>query len=51
MLAALQAKFAPLPLVANVYVPEVAAPFFDRLGWQQDALRQFEMTMTLNTPQ
>jgi hypothetical protein len=29
----------------------VAAPFFDRLGWQQDALRQFEMTMTLGTPQ
>lgn len=51
MLAALQTKFAQLPLTANVYVPEVAAPFFARLGWQQDALRQFEMTMTLGTPQ
>ncbi|CAI1788125.1 MULTISPECIES: GNAT family N-acetyltransferase [Serratia] len=51
MLAALQTKFASLPLTANVYVPEVAAPFFARLGWQQDALRQFEMTMTLGTPQ
>ncbi|MGO2437037.1 GNAT family N-acetyltransferase [Serratia sp. BW106] len=51
MLTALQAKFSPLPLVANVYVPEVAAPFFDRLGWQQDPLRQFEMTMDLETPQ
>jgi ribosomal protein S18 acetylase RimI-like enzyme len=51
MLAALQARFSPLPLVANVYVPEVAAPFFDRLGWQQDPLRQFEMTMILETPQ
>ncbi|CAI0790300.1 GNAT family N-acetyltransferase [Serratia entomophila] len=50
-LAALQAQFAPLPLVATVYVPEVAAPFFDRLGWQQDPLRQFEMAMTLETPQ
>jgi ribosomal protein S18 acetylase RimI-like enzyme len=51
MLTALQAQFSPLPLVANVYVPEVAAPFFDRLGWQQDPLRQFEMTMDLETPQ
>ncbi|CAI1143436.1 GNAT family N-acetyltransferase [Serratia quinivorans] len=47
MLAALQARFSPLPLVTNVYVPEVAAPFFARLGWQQDAMRQFEMTITL----
>ncbi|AEF44578.1 GCN5-related N-acetyltransferase [Serratia sp. AS12] len=51
LLAALQAHFSPLPLAANVYVPEVAAPFFDRLGWRQDALRQFEMAMTLNTAQ
>ncbi|VEA64010.1 putative acetyltransferase [Serratia plymuthica] len=51
LLAALQAQFSPLPLAANVYVPEVAAPFFDRLGWRQDALRQFEMAMTLNTAQ
>ncbi|ANS41937.1 GNAT family N-acetyltransferase [Serratia inhibens] len=49
LLAALQVQFSPLPLAANVYVPEVAAPFFDRLGWRQDALRQFEMAMTLNT--
>ena len=47
MLAALQARFSPLPLVTNVYVPEVAAPFFARLGWQQDAMRQFEMAMSL----
>ncbi|MDT3251380.1 GNAT family N-acetyltransferase [Serratia sp. root2] len=51
LLAALQVQFSPLPLAANVYVPEVAAPFFDRLGWRQDALRQFEMAMTLNTAQ
>lgn len=32
LLAALQTRFAPLPLAAGVYVPEVAAPFFERLA-------------------
>lgn len=51
LLAALQTRFAPLPLAAGVYVPEVAAPFFERLGWRQEPLRQFEMMMTLASPQ
>ncbi|MGP8333802.1 GNAT family N-acetyltransferase, partial [Serratia sp. CY43514] len=42
---------APLPLTANVFVPEVAAPFFTHLGWRQDPLRQFEMDMLLDSPQ
>ncbi|HGY5804013.1 TPA: GNAT family N-acetyltransferase, partial [Serratia marcescens] len=51
LLAALQTRFAPLPLTANVFVPEVAAPFFTHLGWQQDPLRQLEMDMLLDSPQ
>ncbi|HEJ7126602.1 TPA: GNAT family N-acetyltransferase, partial [Serratia marcescens] len=51
LLAALQTRFAPLPLTANVVVPEVAAPFFTHLGWRQDPLRQFEMDMLLDSPQ
>ncbi|HEB0100035.1 TPA: GNAT family N-acetyltransferase [Serratia marcescens] len=51
LLAALQTRFAPLPLTANVFVPEVAAPFFTHLGWRQDPLRQFEMDMLLDSPQ
>lgn len=47
LLQALQAQFAPLALSANVFVPHDVAPFFQHLGWREDPLRQFEMTMVL----
>ncbi|CAI0810981.1 GNAT family N-acetyltransferase [Serratia fonticola] len=47
LLQALQAQFAPLALSANVFVPDDIAPFFQHLGWREDPLRQFEMTMAI----
>ncbi|MFA1236835.1 GNAT family N-acetyltransferase [Serratia odorifera] len=50
LLQALQHQYAPLPLMANVYVPECAAGFFTRIGWREEPLRQCEMTLTFGVP-
>lgn len=47
LLQALQTQFAPLALSSNVFVPDNVAPFFQHLGWREDPLRQFEMTIAL----
>jgi len=48
LLEAVRLKFAPLALLANVFVPDSLAPFFHHLGWREEPLRQFEMTMALD---
>lgn len=48
LLLALQSRCAPLPLMANVYVPQCAAGFFTRIGWREEPLRQCEMTLSLS---
>ena len=47
LLQALQTQFAPLALSANVFVPDDVAPFFQHLGWREDPLQQYEMTMAM----
>jgi ribosomal protein S18 acetylase RimI-like enzyme len=48
LLQAVQSQFAALALSANVFVPDNAAPFFHHLGWREEPLRQFEMTMNIS---
>jgi hypothetical protein len=48
ILSALEALFADRPLAIPAVVPEImAAGLFQRAGWQQQTLNQFEMKIEL----